>query len=878
MLDRFRVKARALFRKRQVEEDLEEELLYHLSKEIERNIARGLTLQETRSAALRRFGGVQQLKEQSRDASGVRMIDDLWRDLRYALRILSRTRGLTLTIVVILALGIGANTAIFSLVDFFLISALPVKDPGQLVLIDRALANGSTETDFTNTAFEHLRDLNNSLAGILALDNTHVSITVDGQRELIWGDFVSGNYFEVLGANAGIGRTFDPADDSPGRPPIAVISDAYWARRFARSPAALGKTINVGKISCTIIGVTAPRFAGLYPGTSAADIDLPMFLHPQLALKDHDTFDLVGRLKPGVPQARAQSDLDAIYQRELTERTIAVSATSSNAVLGSGTPMEERIVLRPGLKGMFNSGGRFASELRTLLAVVAVVFLIALVNVASLLLSRASGRRKEITVRLAIGASRARVIRQLLTESLLLAIVGGALGLLIAYWGVAALVQVLAYGRSPISFSLEPNPRLLAFTMVVSVVAAILFGLAPSLAAARIELTPVLKDESSKLGARRQWLARSLVVSQIGLSVTLLFGAGLMIRSLAQLNRVEPGFERRCVVALGVYPALIGYSYSRELNLYREVIDKLAAVPGVHSATFTRLSLDNRAGPVGPRFFETMGISILRGRDFTDADMQAGPKVAIVSQSLALKLFSDGDPLGKRLPTEELEFDELRIDGEIRVVGVVSDVKHSLRKQAPNDDVYIPYTQAPARMLGQGQFLARTATNPAAVIPALRQVMQSVEKDLPLDEVETISEQMYDSLGQERSMATLLAFFAALSLILAITGLYAAISHSVASRTKEIGIRMALGARQHDVFCMVLSETFMLYGAGITFGVIGALGAARVISALLFGVGPEDLTSVLAALGVMLATATAAGYIPARRASKVDPILALHHE
>jgi ABC-type antimicrobial peptide transport system permease subunit len=877
MFNRFRLKIRAFFRKREIEEDLDEEILYHLNKDIERHIGRGMTPEEARLAALRGFGGLQQIKELSRDARGLRVIDDLWRDLKYSFRIMSRTRGLALTIVIILALGIGANTAIFSLVDFFLIRALPVKDPGKLVLIDRALADGNTEADFAYTAFERLRDKNESLTGVFALDNTRISVTVDGQPDLIWGDFVSGNYFEVLGTSVAIGRTFNAADDDPGRPPVAVISAAYWERRFGRSSGIVGKTIDVGEIPCTIIGVTAPRFAGLNPGTSSAAIDLPMFLQPRLALRDHDTFKVVGRLKPGVLQAQAEADLDAIYQQELTERTILAPSNSSNASPVSGRP-QEKIVLRSGLRGLFDSESRLASELRMLLAVVAIVFLIASVNVASLLLARASGRRLEIAVRLAIGAGRARLMRQLLTESLLLAIMGGMLGLLLAYWGVAALLSVLADGRNPISFSLTPDPRVLAFTGIASIFAAVLFGLAPAMAATRIELTPALKDESSQAGAGRQCLARSLVVSQIALSVTLLIAAGLMIRSLMRLRQVEPGFEREKVVALGVYPALIGYSYSREIGLYREVMNKLAVIPGVRSATFTRLSLDNRAGPVGPRFFETMGISVLRGRDFTEADMQAGPKVAIVSHSLARKLFSDEDPLGKRLPAENLDYDELKTDGEILVIGVVSDVRHTLRNEASDRDVYIPYTQAPPRMLGQGQFLARTATNPAAVIPAIRQSIQSVERDLPLDNVETISEQMYDSLGQERSMATLLAFFAALALILASTGLYATISHSVANRTKEVGIRMALGAQRPGILWMVLWETFKLFGVGIGIGVIVALGAARLISALLFGVSSADPASIVGGLLVMLATAAAAGYLPARRASRIDPILALRHE
>jgi predicted permease len=878
MLDRFRATVGGFLRKRRVEEELDEELLYHLTKDIERNVARGMPAEEARRSALRGFGGVQQIKERSRDARGLRLIDDLWRDLKYAVRIVGRTKGLTLTIVIILALGIGANTAIFSLVDFFLISALPVKDPGQLVLVDRALPDGTTEDDFTYTSFERLRDLNSSLAGIFALDSTRVSVTVDGQPELIWGDFVSGNYFEVVGTSAAVGRTFTQEDDSPGKPPVAVISDAYWERRFGRWPGVVGKTIDVGRIPCTIIGITAPGFAGLYPGTSSGDIDLPMFLQPQLALKDHDTFDIVARRKPGVQQEQARADLDAIYQQVLTQPANTSQVNSSSSSSSSGNPRAERIVLRPGLRGLFNSDGRLAGELHALLVVVAIVFLIALVNVTSLLLARASGRRREIAVRLAIGANRRRLIRQLLAESVLLAIWGGMLGLLFAYWGLGALMPVLAYGRDPISFRLAPNLGVLAFTGTVSIAGAVLFGLAPALAATRIELTPGLKDEFSQAGSRQQWLARSLVVSQIGLSLTLLIVAGLMIRSLIQLIRVEPGFERERVVALGVYPSLIGYGYSKELGLYREVIDKLAALPGVRSATFTRLSLGNRAGPVGPRFFETTGIKLLRGRDFTDADMQAGPKIAIVSQSLARKLFRGEDPLGRRLPTQDLDFDELRTDGEIRVVGVASDVKHRLRNQPSDRDVYIPYTQAPPRMLGQGQFLVRASTNPAAVMPAIRQVIKSVEKDLPLDNVETISEEMYDSLGQERSMATLLAFFAALAMMLASTGLYAAISHSVASRTKEIGIRMALGAGRPGVLWMVLGETLKLFGAGIVIGVVAAMGAARVISALLFGVSAADPVSILAGLLAMFATAAVAGYIPARRASKIDPTVALRYE
>ncbi|HEY6291250.1 MAG TPA: ABC transporter permease [Terriglobia bacterium] len=814
----------------------------------------------------------------------------LLQDLRYGMRTLAKNRGFAAVAVLTLALGIGANTAIFSLVDAFLLRQLPVKDPQQLVLVNRVTPTGGVEDDFPYRTFEQFRDRSHSFSGMFAWDDSTMSVTVDGQPEFLAGDFVTGGYFDVMGVGTILGRTFKADDDKPGKTPVAVLSYNYWKRRFSEDPAVLGKSIYLAGIPFSVIGVTPPTFFGRNVAGRSADVMLPMFVHPWLALKDHDTFEVMARLKSGVSPVQAQADLNVIYQQALMQ-----AAGSGLSPLLEQQIRAQKIELKSGSRGVGQPSDHFAVEIRILMGVVGVALLIASINVANLLLARAVARQKEIAVRLAIGASRGRVIRQLLSENALLAALGGGVGFLLAKWGVSALVTVLSLGGDAFPFDLKPDPRILAFTAGVSLLTGVLCGLVPALAATQIDLNPILKGTEGAAESRplRHSLGKSLVVSQVALSLALLIGAGLLIRTLRLVYTIDAGFERDKVMFAWVFPALNGYDHAREMNLYRELLEKVNRVPGVQSATLSRYrqfvarpeedvwaqgseATETREvyyNPVGPRFFRTMGIGLLLGRDFSAADTETAPKVAVVSESMARSFFPNQNPLGKRLG-----FNGPASRGDVQIVGVVKDTQHHLLERRPLEAVYIPYTQAALDDYGQMNLVFRTAANPASVTAAIRQQVQSVDKDLPLRNVETPAADLDEYLGDHRSLATLLSFFGALALVLASLGLYGTTSYAVGRRTRELGIRMALGAQRKEMLWMVLRETLILAATGVAIGIPLAAVSRRLISSMLFGVSTTDPVTICVAVLVMLATASLAAYIPAHRATKIDPLAALRYE
>ena len=819
-------------------------------------------------------------------------MDGLLQDLRYGLRVLLKTPVVTGVAIVTLALGIGANTAIFSLADAFLWSRLPVKDPEQLVFVRARRPSGRTLRSFPYTTFEQFRDSNRSLSGLFAYDDSRVAVTIEGQPEYVDADFVNGSYFDVLGVGAARGRTFTAEDDHPGRPVVAVISDRYWQRRFVRDPVVVGRTIYVAKLPVTVIGVTPPGFFGRKVAGRSADVVLPMFIQPRLALKDHDTFAVMGRLRPGISAAQAREDLDAIYRRTLMET--AGGAVSPQAAQGIEKPA---IQLAPGVRGTANEGTDLGTQLPILFAVVGIVLLIACLNVANLQLARATTRQKEIAVRLSIGAGRGRLIRQLLTESVLLGILGGTLGLLLAGWSVGLLTTLLSTGRPPIVFSFTANERLLAFTAAVTLLTGVLFGLAPALSATRMDLSPMFKGgaERSTSGPWRRRIAQSLVVSQMALSLALLVGNGLLIRTLQRLYSVDPGFEQEKVLLTWVLPALSGYDEARESALYRELLTRMNAIPGVQSATLSRYRLvtgrpyrdvwvrgaaplagEGRqvyCGVVGPRFFETMSIALLQGREFSVTDDAAAPRVAIISESMARTAFPGGSALG-----HHIGFDGQHTAADAQVIGVVRDLNRRLVERGPEEAVYVPVTQAPPDSLGQMNLVLRTTAGPAVMTAAVRSALGSIDKDLPVEGFQTQAQEVDDYLGGRRSLAEILGFFGALALLLAAIGLYGTMSYAVGRRTKEIGIRLALGAQRTDMLWMVLREASFQVVAGIAAGAVIALTATRLIASVLFGVGATDPLTFAAAILVLTATALAASYVPARRATRVDPMASLRYE
>ena len=874
------------------QEELNEELQSHLEMAASDRMERGEKQEEARSAALREMGNVSLIKEVTRDKWGWRLVDELMQDLRYGFRTMRRTPGFTAVAVITLALGIGANTAIFSLLDAFLWEKLPVKDPQQLVFVRAIGSDGRTSGEFPYREFEQLRDHNSSFSGTYSFDSSNGSVTVDGQSEIVPNDFVTGNYFEVLGVGALLGRTLTPDDDQPGKKPVAVISYAYWQRRFGASEEAIGRTIYFGQMPFTIIGVTPAQFFGRNVAGRSADVVLPMWTQPQLGLKDHDTFEIMGRLKPGVGVEQGRADLDVAYQQAL-----AAEAASAASAQNEQGPRGQRIELRAALHGEGQPTENFTTEIHILAAVVGVALLIACVNVAGLLVTRAAARQKEIAVRVAIGAGRGRLIRQMLAESLLLALMGGALGLLLAKWGVGLLLTVLSYGYAPISYQLNPNLKILAFTVGISALTGMLFGLVPALSGTRVDLNPVLKGGEGRGGQSvlHRGLAKSLVVPQVALSLALLIGAGLLVRSLKQLYSVDAGYDGGRLLTMWVFPAMNGHEHAREMSLYRELYEKLNTIPGVQSASLSRLrmiygrwnrkvwvqgevasSLDARevyCDPVGPRFFETMGIGLLLGREFSMADSETSPKVAIISESMARTFFPGENPLGRRFG-----FNGAGSSGDVEVVGVVKDIKHRIGEAEPREAAWIPYTQAPADMYGQMTLLVRTAAIPAMIAPAIRTEVQSVDKSLPLGKIESESAELDDYLGGWRSLGTLLGFFSGLALVLAALGLYGAMSYMVGRRTRELGIRLALGGQRRTMLWMVLREALLLVAFGVVIGVPVAIAASQLISSMLFGVRATDLPTISSATLLLFAAALLAAYLPARRAMRVDPIVALRYE
>ena len=882
----------SFWRRQKREQELDEELASHLEMAARDRMDRGEAPERAERAARREFGNVVLVKEVTRDGWGWRWLEDLAQDTRYGLRSMRRSTGFCAVAIITLALGIGVNTAIFSLMDGFVWAKLPVKDPEQLVFVRGAASGGRGFSEFPYGEFEYLRDHNSSFSGMFAFDDSNNNVTVDGQSEVLPDDFVSGNYFEVLGVNALLGRALTPFDDHAGTKPVAVISYAYWQKHFAGSEEAIGKTIYVGQMPFSIIGVTSPRFFGRNVAGRSAAVVLPMWVQPELRLRDHDTFEIMGRLKPGVGIAEASADLDVAYRQALTEE--AASSESPKIEQGASG---RKVVLRPALRGEGQPTENFGTEIRILAAVVGLALLIACVNVAGLLVARAWSRQKEIAVRVAIGAGRGRLIRQLLTESVLLALLGGALGLLLAKWGVGLLLTVLSYGYSLVSFDLSPNPKVLAFTAGISALTGMLFGLAPALSGTRVDLNPVLKGAEAREGAGvlHRGLAKSLVVAQVALSLALIIGAGLLLRSLNRLYAVDAGYDGSKILTMWVFPAMSYHDHAREMSLYRGLYDKLNTIPGVQSASLSRLRMvygrwyrkvwvqgegpqsadvpEVYCDPVGPRFFETMGIGLLLGREFTLGDAETSSRVAIISESMARKYFPDENPLGRRFG-----FDGAKSSGDIEIVGVVKDIKHRIGEAETQEAAWIPYTQAPPDMYGQMTLLARTAGASASIAPAIRAEVKSIDKNLPLGNVESEAAELDDYLGGWRSMGTLLSFFSGLALLLAALGLYGAMSYLVQRRTKELGIRLALGAEKRRLLWMVLREALLLVAAGVMAGVPIAWAASRLISGMLFGVKATDPATFATAVLLMSATALLAAYLPAQRAARVDPILALRYE
>jgi len=855
-------------------------------------VERGDTVKEAERAARREFGNLGLVKETAQDAWGWRWLNDFVEDVRYGLRSLRKNPGFTAVAVLTLALGIGANTAIFSFVNAVTLRKLSVNNPKELVY-PRVISPETEGDDFVYTEFETIRDRSQSYSGTFAFDTTRLLTNINGETDFVWGQCVSANFFSVLGVNPILGREFTAQEDLAGQQPTIVISYDYWKRKFALDPSVLGKNLDLKKIPFRIVGVAPQTFRGIELGDSV-DIWMPVAYWPQVRLSDHLTVGIMGRLKPEVTKEQAAAELKVLDREYIAKRL-----EPKKPLPHDQRPDSRTIEIRSGARGLFALPDDLPNELNILMMIVALVLLIACANVANLLLAQAINRKKEIALRLALGAGRIRLTRQLLTENLLLAAAGGALGLLLAGWGTDLLWRFALGGIDPVGLDLHANELVLLFTAGVTFLTGFVFGLAPALAATRVDPGPALKaSPGAEAGSKsRAGLGKGLVVAQVALCVSLLVGAGLMVRSLGNLSRVNPGFQQDHILLVSLYPTSGGYQGASELNLYSALQEQVGAAPGVLSATFSRFALltGGRWGrkiarpgsggqpeeniqvycnPVAPQFFATMGIPLVLGRDFAASDGASATKVTIISEALARAAFPNRSPIG-----EQIQFLGDSGSGRAEIVGVTRDIRtSSLREEDEGAGVYIPLAQAPADLLGQVTMEIRTTGEPNAAITSVRRAARAVDANLPLASISTQVAHIDESLGGERSLAALLSLFSVLAVMLASIGLYGVIAYSVARRTREIGIRVALGAKRQDVLRMVLGQGVRLTLLGVAVGLAGAAAGSQVLSSRLFGVTGTDPATFAGAALLLTGVALAACYVPARRAMNVDPLVAVRYE
>jgi predicted permease len=848
-----------------------------------------------------------------------------WQDLRYGAQMLVKHPAFTAVAVLTLALGVGANTALFSVVDAVLLKKLPVKDPDRLVLFKASWNrekfgpggfNGSNQLDrttgltvgtsFPTETLTRLRQEQSVLSDVFAFAPLEVNLNAGGQAEVVTGQVVSGNYYSALGVPALLGRPINEADDNAGATAVAVLSHRFWTNRFGSDPSIIGKQVNINNVAFTIAGVTPPDFSGTSQVGSSTDVSIPLAWEPQISGERSNTrgagiwwLRLMGRLQPGATIAQAEAALAGPFQQSVLEHRAMRQARIQTQLRTLDPKDLPRLGVDSGSQGEMNARRGFVKPLRLLAWVVGVVLLISCANVANLLLVRASSRKKEIAVRLALGASRGRLVRQLLTESVLLAAVGGALGTLFALWIKDGLLLVTEWGGRDMN-ALHPqlDLRVLGFTLGLSFLTGVIFGILPALRATDLDLTPALKDtgrSSSAVG--RSWLSKSLVVVQVSLSVLLLIGAGLLIRTLRNLQHVETGFNANNLLLFDVDPSLLNYKEDKLATLYQQAFNRVEAVPGVRSVTFSRHALlswgatttsvfvPNVLGPDGKpkdfdtklhivreNFLSTMEIPLLIGRNLTERDDAHAPLVAVVNQSFAKAHFSNENPIGKRFGFEQNKA------GEIEIVGVAGDAKYTSQRDEVEPTVYQSWRQSPTEI---ATFEVRTTGDPKSFVAAVREAMHEVDSNLPLSNIRTQIEQADETLTMERMFAKLLTLFGLIAQQLAAIGLYGVMAYAVSQRTHEIGIRMALGADRRSVLMMVVRQGMILTVIGIAIG----LGAAYVLTkyvesltSMLFGVEARDPWTFAVTTVLLVAVALIACLVPARRATRVNPLTALRYE
>ncbi len=898
---------------------LQEEVREHLLLQTEENIRSGMAPAEGRRQAALKFGHIEGIRESYHAEEGLPPLEGLLQDVRYAARVLRKNRGFTAVASASLALGIGANTTVFSVAKQLLYDRLAVPQAANLRLLtwtatsDHAAVHGAsgsslpggliTSEEFSYPVYELLRAQNRVLEDLLASHVTGMNVTAGGEARRVNAHEVSGNYYAVLGVQPQLGRAIEPSDDTAAAPPVVIISDDFWAREFQRSPAVLGRWIRINDLPVMIVGVNPRGFTGAEstlpadaPAVIVALAKAPI-LTPSadgvtwLAKAEKwGGLEILGRVRAGVSDKAAQAALD-------TQLAAIVRATMPVG-LGEDIP---RLVLRDGSRGLFRQKRLFATPLAALMTFVGLTLLLACANIANLMLARGAQRRREIGVRLALGAGRARILRQMLVESLMLALMGGVSGLAIGYWGRTAIPRLTGNVWELATFPARFDWRVFAFTGALTVLTGILFGLAPALAATRADVIHGLREGGrTATRSRRGFAGKSVAGFQIALSTVLVIGAGLFVRSLASLTRVEPGFRTDHLLLAQVVLPQKRYAAGANVAFHQRLEQAISTIPGVESISageYAYLSHDvsqiefvlegeardrsrHRAeayNAVGVRFFETLGIPIVLGRGFAVQDTATSPKVGIINQSLAKARFPNQNPIGRRFFAGEYGgYGDVLTSRPIEIVGVCGDTLHRDLHEPPPPQFFIPYAQQPS--IRRLTYAIRTRTKPEAIIPALRRVLQAADPELPLVHVRTQDEQIDSDLEEERLFVALTSGFGVLALVLASVGIYGLMAYSVAQRTNEIGIRLALGAAPQQVVTMVLREASWLSMAGVAAGVGASFGLSRLVKPLLFGVAPYDPVTMSGALLLLLTVAVGASWIPARRAARVQPLEALRRD
>nr|HEV7954340.1 ABC transporter permease [Candidatus Acidoferrales bacterium] len=906
------LRVRSLFKRSAADSDLDEELQFHIDQKTHGFISKGLSEKDARYAALREFRGVERSKEACRDQRKVNWIQDFGQDLRYGLRMLRKTPGFTAVAILTLALGIGANTAIFSLIDAVLLKSLPVQKPNELVLVRMVTpeSKGDPDTDISNPVWQEIRDRQDVFSGAFVFSNFRFDLAQGGATQYLKGLYASGDYFNTLGVVPAAGRLFTAGDDVRGCSGVAVLSYNFWQEHFGGAQNIVGSTLRLSNHLFPIIGVSAPGFNGVTVGTHF-DVALPVCAEAivsvtgsdgQKSLDDASSrwLSAMARLKPNTSEATADARLAVIAPGIFAEIVSPEWKAEDKKDFLAGT-----LFTQPAPAGVSDLQN-YNQPLKILMVVVALVLLIACANIAGLMLSRAATRRKEIAVRLAMGASRARLIRQLLTESIVLSSLGALAGILLARWGCALLVRLISTSQYHAFIEITLDGRVLAFTVGVALFTGLLFGLLPALRSSRVSLTSAIKGAQAEETRSRSHLrshlrpGRWVVASQVALSLVILITAGLFLRSFRNLVTLDTGFDRSNILLIETDFQNANVSADQRAILTAQILERLHLIPGAISASESfvtpisgsmhghRFTLPNGNAPskglasayvnfVSPGYFATLRTPLLSGRDFDERDSEGGQPVVVVSETMARRFFPNTPPIGQYLITDNfLEEGTPKRTPPLLIVGVVKDTKYRRISEKTQSTIYFPVAQN-QKLDDPRNFEIRTAGDPAVVARSAEEAIGAVNKNISLD-IQTLEAQVDDSLRQDHLLATLSGFFGALALLLAMVGLYGVLAYTVTQRRKEFGIRIALGAQKNSIVGLIMRDVAVLLTVGISGGIAISYWAERLMEKMLFGLKARDAETMIISATLLVGVALIAAYLPARRATRTDPMVALRDE